>query len=320
MQPFKKQIIILLLFLTGTIKLYATTWDEPWAEKIIRESDYFILADIISHDEEKGIKIKILKQLGGEKLPLEIEITNFYLLKLMSTSGGHGPEFHFDGIGKSYFFLKKNEQGEYCISTPTSGFDIVDNNNVHATYRHSYHQALVPYEIYELTMTAIFNNYHGLAYDTSQVTTFIEKNLKLKPAGFGDDEIKTFFLQHVSMETIYHLKLKADYRLILPFFNDSSNFHNRVSASRALVVTNNDEVINLLLNKIEKNTEDDFTTVICIWTLKELNPRQIKADLERMIRNASTEANGFGGNIMDSRVSTHFPTVKKALEDLLQSL
>lgn len=161
-------------------------------------------------------------------------MTNFYLLQLMSNSGRQGPELHFDGISKSYFFLKRNEKGEYYISTPTSGFDIVLDNNVHATYRHSYHQALVPIEYYEITMKAIFNNYHGLIYDTSNVKSFIENNLKLKPAGF------------------------------------------RVSASRALIVSNNEEVINLLINKIDKNTEDDFTTVVCIWTLKEFKPGKIK--------------------------------------------
>jgi hypothetical protein len=35
---------------------------------------------------------------------------------------------------------------------------------------------------------------------------------------------------------------------------------------------------------------------------------------------ASTEENGFGGNIMDPRVCTHFPDVKDALEKLIKSL
>lgn len=315
-----KFIILTILFLAGTIKSFATTWDEPWTDNVIKQAEYFVLADILSYDEEKGVKIKVTKQLGGEKLPAEIEITDFYLLNIMSSSNGHGAEFHFKGIEKSYFFIKKNTKGEYCISTPTSGFDFVQEGNVYASYRHSYHQALVPIDIYELTMTAIFNYYHQLAYDKSQITSFIEKNLSNKPAGFDEDEINTFFLQHVSLELIYHLRLENFYSKILPFFNDNSNFHHRVSASRALIGYNNKETIDLLVNKIKSNQEDDFTTVICIWTLEEFKPTDRKKELEKMVKKASSENNGFGGNIMDPRVGTSFPTVKSALEDLIKTL
>lgn len=316
-----KLFFLTILFLLGTIKTFATTWDEPWADKVIKEANYFVLADIISFDEEKGIKIKIIKQLGGKKLPSEIEITDYYLLELMSSSGGHGAEFpSFKDIKQSYFFIKKNSKGKFCISTPTSGFDYIKDENVYATYRHSYHQASVSIDIYEMTMTAIFNNYHNLEYDKKSVATYIEKTLSNKPAGFGEGEINTFFLQHVALETIFHLRLDNYYHLMLPFFNDSSNFHNRVSSSRALIANNNIEVIKLLMNKIATNKEDDFTTVNCIWTLKEFKPKEMKSELEKLIENASTEDNGFGGNIMDPRVATSFPTVKDALEDLINNL
>ncbi len=309
------------MFLLGTIKTFATTWDEPWTDKVIKNADYFVLADIISYDEENGIKIKIVKQLGGKQLPSEIEITDFYLLEIVSSSNGHGAEFpSFEDIKQSYFFIKKNSKGKYCISTPTSGFDYIKEEKVYATYRHSYHQASVPIDIYEMTMTAIFNNYHNLDYDKKSIADYIEKSLSKKPAGFGENEISTFFLQHVALETIFHLRLNNYYNLILPFFNDSSNFHNRVSASRALIGSKNKEVINLLLNKIATNKDDDFTTVNCIWTLKEFKSKEIKFEVKKLIENASTEDNGFGGNIMDPRVATSFPTVKSALEDLVSAL
>lgn len=312
---------LILLFLLGTINTFATTWNEPWADQVIKEADYFVLADIISYDEEKGIKIKITKQFGGTQLPSQIEITGFYLLETMSISGGHGAEFPgFEDTKQSYFFIKKNSKGQFCISTPTSGFDPIKNGKVYATYRHSYHLASVPIDIYEMTMTAIFNNYHHLEYDKKSVANYIEKSLSTKPAGFDEDEINTFFLQHVALETIFHLRLDGYYDLILPFFNDSSNFHHRVSAARAFIAYKNKEVTNLLLNKIASHSEDDFTTVICIWTLKEFKPKEIKTDLEKLISTASTADNGFGGNIMDPRVGTHFPTVKSALEDLISTL
>lgn len=84
-------------------------------------------------------------------------------------------------------------------------------------------------------MTAIFKNYHNLEYDKKSIANYIKKSLSTKPAGFAEDEINTFFLQHVALETIFHLRLNNYYNLILPFFNDSSNFHNRVSASKALI-------------------------------------------------------------------------------------
>src|SRR5688572_22272508 len=146
---------LLLFFLTFVPSIiFATTWDEPWQEEVIKEADYFVLATIKSYDET-SVTIEIIRSLGGKELKGILKITNFYLLHLCSRSGGHGPEFHFKGVEKSYFFIKKNEKGEYCIATPTAGFANLNSGNVSAAYRHSYHQALVPVDIYEKTMTAI---------------------------------------------------------------------------------------------------------------------------------------------------------------------
>jgi len=320
MNKIIKLMLFSILILAGTNKTFATTWNEPWTDSVIKDADYFVLAEIIAYDKEKGVKIKIIKQLGGDKLPSEIEITDFYLLQLTSRSGGHGAEFQFKDIDKSYFFIKKNEAGAYCISTPTSGFSYVKDGNAYATYRHSYHQALVPIDVYEMTMTAIFNNYHHAPYDKAKIIRFIGDNLSKKPAGFDKDEINTFFLQHVSLELIYHLRLDSFYDKILPFFNDENNFHHRVSASRALIAYNSRKTIDLLYNKISTNQDDDFTTVICIWTLKEFKPSKIKKKLETLAENASTKHNSFGGNLMDPRVGTSLPTVKSALEDLIRTL
>ena len=316
----RNNLLFLILFLLGTVKTFATTWNEPWADKVIKEANYFVLADILSYNDST-VKIKITKQLGGDKIPTEIEITCFYMLELTSISGGHGAEFMFSkNIKNSYFFIKKNSRDEYCIATPTAGWDYVRDGNVCATYRHSYHQALIPIDIYEMTMTAIFNHYHQLPYDKKKITNFIDKQLSKKPAGFEENEINTFFLQHVSLELIYHLRLEGYYKQIIPFFNDNSNFHNRVSASRALTAYNDKNTKNLLLNKIATNKEDDFTTVICIWTLKEFKPTEMKPDLQKLIEKSSTKENGFGGNIMDPRVGTYFPNVKEALIDLINTL
>lgn len=316
----KKILTLIVILFVGTTKTFATAWNEPWTDKVIKESDSFVLADILSFDTKKGLKIKIEKHLGGEELPKEINITDFYLLELASFSGSPIEESHFEKTGKSYFFIKKSSKGKYCVATPTTGFDGVENGNVSATYRHSYHKALAPADIYEMTMTAIFNHYHQLPYDKKPIEDFIDKQLSQAPAGFGEDEIDTFFLQHTALETIFHLRLDGYYERILPFFNDKTNVHNRVSASRALVSCNTAETRLLLLDRIANNDNDDFATVICIWTLQEFKPTELKPELNKLTKKASTEENGFGGNIMGPRVATQFPNVKAALESLIKTL
>src|SRR5688572_11864056 len=228
----RDKIILVFVLAFFTNSAFATTWNEPWQEKVIKEADYFVFAKIRSFDEEKGVVIDVIKTLGGQELTGKIKITDFYLLNLTSRSGGHGPEFNFKGIKESYFFIKKNKKGKYCIATPSTGFDYLRDGKVYATYRHSYHQALVPIDVYESTMTAIFNNYKNKPYKKPIIDEYVNKYLSLKPAGFGKTEIDTFFAQHVALECVYHLRLNGYYSNILPFLADTSNFHNQVSAAR----------------------------------------------------------------------------------------
>ncbi len=314
-----RTFLLVILLLTSAFAK-ATTWDEPWAEKIISKADYFVLGKVKSADEKKGITIKIFKTLGGDKLPDEIKITNFFLLDLCSVSGGHGPEFHFNNTKECYFFLKKNDSNEFCIATPSTGFDRLKDGKVVSTYRHSYHQALVPADVYEKTMTAIFNSYHNLPYDKAGIKTFIDKYITQKPAGFADDELETFFAQHVALESIYHLKLDGYYDQLLPFLRDNRNFHNRISAARALRNYNTDVCKQEMLRALKDKEESNFVKVICIWSLASFKPAALKKELQEISKNASEKENGFGGNIMDPRVCTHFPTVKSALDELIAML
>lgn len=313
-------ILQIVLFLTGSLSAFATTWDEPWHDEIIKEAEYFVLAQIRSFDKDEGVQIKIIKTLGGEELSGHVEITDFYLLDLCSSSGGHGPEFLFEDIKKCYFFLKKNDKGKYCIATPTSGFARVNKKKVYATYRHSYHQALVSMDAYEKTMSAIFNYYHGYPFDSQVVTEYIDKYVSIAPAGFEESEIAIFFAQHAALETIFHLRLVEYYDKILPFLKDTSNFHNQVSASRALVAYNSENTKNELLTVIADSTRNDFVQVMCIWTLSAFNPVELKSQLTTIQETASTSMNGFEGNLMDPRVCTHVPDVKDALSTLIEKL
>jgi hypothetical protein len=312
--------ILFLLLIVSTTKVHATTWDEPWADKVIKQAGSFVLCKVISNDPENGIRIVVIKTLSGKELKDTILINNFYALIICGSTGGHGAEFHTQIIDSCYFFISENLKGEYCIATPTTGFDYVSEGNVMATFRHSYHQALVPVPVYEKTMTAVFNFYHGFPYDRDYIDKFIRENLSLSPAGFGENEINRFFLQHVALELVYHLKLNINIALLLPFLNDKNNFHNQVSAARAMRASNTEENKSALLNAISDTTKRNFVRVMCLWSLSEFNPKELKIQLQKLEESASDENDGFGGNIMDPRVCTHMPSLKSALKELVGKL
>ena len=312
------RILFVLTFLSSA-NTYATTWDEPWADKVIKGSTSFILAKVIATDPDKGIKIVILKTMSGKKLTDTILINNFYLLDLCSSSG-HGAEFETETIDSCYFFINQNTKGQFCIATPTTGFDYVSDGQVSATFRHSYHQASVPVSVYEKTMTAVFNNYHGLPYDKEYIEKFVNEKLGISPAGFGESEINTFFLQHVALECVYHLKLNIKETLLLPFINDKNNFHNQVSAARAMRAFNTETNKQELLKAIGDTTKRNFVRVMCVWSLSEFNPKELKTQLQKLEESASDERDDFGGNIMDPRICTHIPSLKEALKELVEKL
>jgi hypothetical protein len=70
---------IFLAFTFLSIPTWATTWDEPWQEKVTKEADYFVFAKVKSFDEKKGVKIEIIKSLGGQELKGQ-------LLKILETA------------------------------------------------------------------------------------------------------------------------------------------------------------------------------------------------------------------------------------------
>jgi len=316
------QKLLFLFVLTTTLSIdnsYATTWDEPWADQVIKGASSFILAKVVSCDAEKGISIQIIKTVSGKEIKDNLVISDFYLLHICSSSGHEG-EFHTSKIDSCYFFITQNKEGKYCIATPTTGFDYVADGQVMATFRHSYHQASVPVSIYEKTMTAVFNNYHNLPYDKGYISNFVTEYLTKAPAGFAENEINIFFLQHVALECVHHLKLNIDESLVLPFLKYRKNFHSQVSAARALVAFNTTTSKQELLKIVADTTQRYFVQVMCIWTLEEFSPKELKSQLESLEKNASAESDGFGGNIMDPRVCTSIPSVKQALKDLIAKL
>jgi hypothetical protein len=315
-----RKFFLLLMLSVLTNYSFATTWDEPWADKVIKNASSFVFAKVLRNDDGKRVEISIIKTIAGKELKDSLWITGFSLLDMCSHSGGHGPRFNFEDDETCYFFLNEDSTGKFSIATPTTGYANLFEGKVAATYRHSYHMAAVPVDIYEKTMQAIFENYHGKAYDKTYITAFINENLSKKPAALTEEEAPLFFLQHVAMETIYHLQLSGYDQLLIPFLNDKTNFHAQVSAARALHCSTSTEAPNELLKIVADTSQSNFLQVVCIWSIKDLKPTGLKAELKKLRGNANDESNGFGGNIMDPRICTHFPSVKEALDELITKL
>lgn len=294
----------------------ATTWDEPWQKEIIQKSEYFAFGKVVFASDSL-IKVELSKSFG-KSLTGTISIDGFFLLDLCSYSEGHGAEFRFAIGNEAYFFLKQGNNGNYKMPTPTSGFQPIVEGNVHATYRHSYHQAALSIEDFELTYTEIWNKYHGDSYDKAKIIAFINENLNKEPAGFEDDEIDLFFKQHAALESAYLLDISLDFE-ILERFASCDNFHANVSAIRAMSNLNNSVTKSFLISYLKNKDQDDFTKVIAIWSLWKMNDPEVNKQLWKLRKKLSNEANGFGGNIMDPRVCTTFPSPQRAIIQLTEN-
>ena len=152
------------------------------------------------------------------------------------------------------------------------------------------------------------------------IEKFDVENLSKSPVGFDENEINTFFLQHVALECVYHLKLNIKETLVLPFLNDKKNLHNQISGARAMAAFNTETDKKQLQRAISDTTKRDFVKVMCVWSLSSFKPQELKAQIQKLEKSALKESDGFGGNIMDPRVCTHFPSLKDALKELVDVL
>lgn len=317
---FRHLIRLLLVVLIGTTAVHATTWDEPWHDAVIRIADTFIKVKITAVSGAEA-KAEVLSFLAGTKTTPTIRIRCCSSLRYISISGNHELELPFE-IGKEfYLFVKKNEKdGIYQLPTPTSGWAVVNGDSVYATYRHSYHKAAVPIDIYEKTSVAIFDGIKGNPIDRTSIIKFVQDQLSEKPAKLLDDvtsdESKKFFLQHVALETSYHLGINIDLAMLMPFVNAAIP-HTQISACRALGKLSSPESKEVLMKFIE-GKGFGFAKVMCVWGLKDLKAIEMTKRLEAFIANGTDVETGFGGSIMDPRIATAFPgSVKNSISILL---
>lgn len=310
-------VLIHFAFLTSS-PTQAETWDEPWQKEVIKNADYFVLATVLSNIDSVGTEIEISKSFGNQKLEGKIFIDRFSLLRLMSASG-HGVHFKFKEGDKLYFFLSKTEDNHFAIATPTTGFAYLDDENqVYATYRHSYHQCLIPKEIYERTYTQIWMYYKTGSFEKNNIMNFINTQIDNEVAGFEKEEIDLFFLQHAALETAYLLDLSIDLNRITKFIS-SDNYHSRISALRLLGNSPKEDVKQFLFDYITQKTtsqeeNNNFEKVIAIWALYQINDKKYNRKLFKVRKKMSDEPSGFGGNIMDPRVGTYFPSPRGAIK------
>lgn len=298
---------------------YATTWNEPWQDDVVRLADVFLKVRITSVSEFRAAG-DVVKVLAGEEPGKSVIIEGYSQLAIGSMTVGHNRELHLPfKIGSEYYILvKRGPKGTYQLPTPTSGWAFVEKGDVYATYRHSYHKALVPVDVYELTMRAIFDSAKGKTVDSS-IPDFIREQIALPPAKLGNldlPETKRFFLQHVALELIFHTGSVTELQRLEPFLA-SPEYQVQISAVRAAGRVGTPESRERLMRFIESDGVG-FAKIMAVWALRNQKATYLTRRLQAFVDKGKDQETGFGGSIMDPRVGTYFPdSVKQAIRELL---
>ncbi len=299
--------------------LHATTWDEPWQKKIISDT-YSIVRVSVTKAEPKRVDFRVLKHIAGEEVPKSGALVGFSKLEFGSYSVEEDG-FRFREGMEYYLFLEETEKsGEYKIATPTAGFASTKDGQTTATYRHIYHQAYVPDPVYEMSIIAIFKAVKNQNPDLSKARAYIASELAKKPADIPDgvesEEFRRFCSQHVALEMLYYLG-GGDTAQLEPFLTHK-NPHGQISAVRALGRLPKEASQPRLLAFIEAKDSDSFAKVMAVWALRDSGAKDAASKLKRILETTEDQESGFGGNIMDPRVGTHFPgSVHKAIAEVL---
>jgi len=289
-------------------------------DQVISNAQSLVCISVLDNHPEE-VKAKVTKHLAGAVTPSEIKLVGYSFLSL-----GGDPfkeaEFRFKPGSNYYLFLKKVDKGPgFLIATPTTGWAKIGDKDVYATYRHSYHQAVVPEEVYETTMVSIFNRIHGIKGDERKVIQFVKTQLLKAPAimkGGSDETLQQFFLQHAALETFRYLGTEKDLALIDPFL-EADDFHVQISAVRAISGVRSESVNQRLMDFIEAKRYG-FAKVMAVWGLKAHDAKSMLPRLRKFLADGKDEETGFGGNIMDPRVGTRLPSsVKEAIKELIEA-
>ena len=321
MHPMKTSLrqIILTLFVC-TIQVFATTWDEPWHKEVVQDADSYIRV-MLTQALPNRVEFILVKHLAGFPVEKEGALTGFSKLNFGSYSVKEDV-FRLNPKMEYYLFVKRTKRRhEYEIATPSTGYAEVDGKMGSATYRHSYHQALVPIEDYEMTMTAIFKELKHESQNLDPARKYVASQLALKPAGIPTDthgdEFSRFCGQHVALELQYYLG-GADIAKLEPFLRHE-NPHGQISAVRALGRLPKTVAMARLIDFIASPDRDGFAKVMAIWALRDMHAVEAGPKLRETLSSTRDEKTGFGGNIMDPRVATQFPeSVHASIQEVLE--
>lgn len=308
-----------LLVALGFVKASATTWDEPWQKAVVSEADAFVRVKLTEVTPDR-VGFTVMKQLAGKKVAENAALTGFHQIKFGSMSVKEDV-FQFETQAEQYLLIKPTEKpGEYTIATPTSGFAPSLHGMTKATYRHSYHQAFVSDEVYEMSMIVLFDVLHGQKPDLTAAKKFIDEQLALAPAdipkSMKSEEFARFCNQHVALELLYYLG-GGTLTQLEPFLRHK-NPHGQISAVRALGRLPQEQSKKQLVDFIASEDRDGFAKVMAVWALREMGAKDQAPKLEELLKTTKDDEAGFGGNIMDPRVATKFPeSVHASIRELL---
>ncbi len=296
----------------------ASTYDEPWQEQVLQRADALVKLRITATEDGKLARFQRLEQLAGVNVPERGAIDRYDALAVTSYFPGADFPLQFSKGDEGYFLLRATDQADrWSIPSPTSGFAMADDSGVVATFRHSYHQAMVPEQLYRDATLAIFQHLHGQAWDEQGMRATMRGLLDQAPMTSAGPQLEQFFQQHVALESCYHFCQSADLARLEPFLA-SDGFHVQVSAARAISAIDTPEARQRLFQFLQDDSRQGFARVMAVWGLRRLDAREYLAQLQEYLSKAPTEETGFGGNIMDPRVGTAFPdSVRDAVSELI---
>lgn len=305
----------------ASIPAFGSTWNEPWHDEVLRTADTFLLAKVVDNRQGRKCELEVLEHLAGDPVDGDVTVQGYH--RLVDDPGNGCPLTH----GERYYLFLQQDGKRYRMPTPTTGFAFLSpDDQVIATYRHSYHKARVSRQVYEATMPLLFRAVHGLHFDRAALDRFVSEQLSDGPVvpdvagGPGSepdaDTMAAFFRQHAALESIHFVGGEDHLTRLSPFLQ-IDNFHFQVAAVRALGGIGTAAAREGLWQFLQGDG-DDFANVVAILELGRLGATEHCDRLAEYRSEASDAETGFGGDLMDPRLGTVFPhSVRSAVDDFL---
>jgi|GEM_PF-3370704 len=315
---------------------FATRWNEPFHEELVRRSDAFAKIRVLSAEEDKksenssdfalpendpsDLNVEVLAVYAGDA-PKKLTVSHYTFNQY------YGDEHSGLGIGGEYYvFLEKDDRG-WGIATPTAGFVEAKDDLIVGSYRISCAGGFYETQWYVETQTLLFQLLHGDQSNKAKLSALVTEQLK-QPSkvfgGIGDPKLAlTFFKQSASNEILAMMPELAPNVNLDPFLA-AADFHAQISGIRALSARKGKLVVDRLIGFLTEPTSEAVPRVVAVRALQKhaISSAQRKR-LITILATADTERVDLcGGSIMDPRIVPGYTSVslKMALSELLDSL